>query len=139
TYFPQASCTLAGVTYAPCSSDASTNARRRFALERPQDSVIMGNVAATLDAATMNYSGLLITAQRRVSKGINVNANYTWSHCIGDAVDLTAQGPDAGETFTNPGNRTFDRGDCNGDRGHIFNLTTVAQTPQFTNPTLRKV
>jgi carboxypeptidase family protein len=139
TYLPQASCTLAGVTYTPCSSDASTNARRRFALERPQDPVIMGNVASTLDAATMNYSGLLLTAQRRVAKGINVNANYTWSHCIGDAVDLTAQGPDAGETFTSPGNRTFDRGDCNGDRRQIFNLTSVAQTPQFANPTLRKV
>ena len=99
----------------------------------------MGNLASLEDTATMSYNGRILTFQRRVTRGVNVNGNYTWSYCIGDRVDLTAQGPDAGETFTKPGDRTFDRGDCNGDRRQFFNLTAVAQTPQFGNPRLRKV
>jgi hypothetical protein len=38
-----------------------------------------------------------------------------------------------------PGNREFDRGNCNTDRRSVFNLTALAQTPQFSNNTLRMV
>jgi hypothetical protein len=41
------------------------------------------------------------------------------------------------DTYTNPNNRRLDRGDCDSDRRHVFNLTTVAETPQFSSPTLR--
>jgi len=40
-------------------------------------------------------------------------------------------------TYTDPNNRQADRGNCPSDRRHIFNLTTVAETPQFSNPALR--
>src|SRR5262249_28802262 len=39
--------------------------------------------------------------------------------------------------WTNPLNRAADRGDCDGDRRQIFNLTSVAQTPRFANSRLR--
>jgi hypothetical protein len=42
-------------------------------------------------------------------------------------------------TYTNPNNRRADQGDCESDRRHIFNLTTVAATPQFANPKLRAI
>jgi Carboxypeptidase regulatory-like domain len=132
------SCTLGGVTWTPCSQavDANYSARRRFTLERPNDPIKLGNIAMLQDTATMNYHGMLVSLQRRVSRGVNVNANYTWSHCIGDNADLTSSGPDAGEVFNKIGDRTYDRGDCNGDRRQLFNLTGVAQTPNFSNHTL---
>jgi hypothetical protein len=136
-YFPAGTCTLNGVTYNPCSTSSNTNQRRRFSLERPQDGQYMGSVAALEDTATMNYHGMLLSVQRRATRGVTISGNYTWSHCIGDRVDLQASGPDSGETHTMPGNRGFDRGDCNGDRRQLFNLTAVAQTPQFANSRLR--
>lgn len=40
-------------------------------------------------------------------------------------------------TYVNPNNRDFDRGQCDSDRRHLLNFTTVAATPEFANPTLR--
>src|SRR5438046_5348585 len=74
------------------------------------------------------------------AKGVTFNTNYTWSHCIGPYVmlyDASALWPY--ETYTNPNNRDADRGNCDSDRRHIFNLTSVAETPQFSNRTMRLV
>ena len=51
----------------------------------------------------------------------------------------TEWGPGAGSGYTNPNNRDFDRGNCGADRRHIFNLTSVAETPQFANNKVRIV
>jgi hypothetical protein len=87
-------------------------------------------------AGTQSYHGLLLSIQRRAASGVNIGANYTWSHCYGDDA-LASQGGSGGSTYTNPDNRDFDRGNCEGDRRHVFNMTAVAETPQFANPTLR--
>jgi hypothetical protein len=63
---------------------------------------------------------------------VAVNANYTWSHCIGAFTDRRPV-----SFYIDPVSR--DNGNCNSDRRHIFNLTAVAETPQFANSTLRKL
>src|SRR5207253_6729560 len=72
-----------------------------------------------------------------------VNGNYTWSHCITDpAGDQLAVSATPNNGWTNPDNRRFDRGNCGNaatDRRHVFNLSAVAETPQFSNATLRAV
>ena len=45
----------------------------------------------------------------------------------------------ASDTYADPYNRERDRGNCESDRRHIFNATTVAETPRFANPTLRTI
>ena len=85
----------------------------------------------------MSYNGLLLSLQRRSTSGVTVGANYTWSHCIGDYGDVHGEGPESYDTYTDPANRAFDRGDCRGDRRHVFNLTPVYETPQFANNTVR--
>jgi hypothetical protein len=87
---------------------------------------------------TQRYAGLLIGLQSRGVKGVNINTNYTWSHCIGDYnTALKTAGPRATQTYTIPGNRRFDWGNCDTDRRQIFNLTAVFESPTFGNRTLR--
>jgi hypothetical protein len=131
----------------PCSSTANVPFRRRFNLLRPlapvasagpgNEVIRMGTVSGLYSGATMNYEGLLLSAQKRLSRGTTLQANYTWSHCLGDAADIVSSGPDAGESHTKPGDRGFDRGNCNGDRRHLFNLTAVGRTPRFSGRAMR--
>ena len=90
---------------------------------------------------TASYNGLLLSVQRRAARGVTISANYTWSHCISDPWQETANlGQPATAGYTNPNNRRFDRGNCTvaaTDRRHVFNLSAVAETPQFSNTTLR--
>jgi hypothetical protein len=137
TYFPGGPCTLNGVTYSTCSATSNTNQRRRFSLERPEDGQYIGLIAEYDDGGTMSYNGMLLSLQRRSTNGITLGANYTWSHCIGDYGDVHGEGPESYDTYTDPNNRGFDRGDCRGDRRHVFNLTPVYTTPEFADRTAR--
>jgi hypothetical protein len=90
--------------------------------------------------ATQHYAGLLTTLRTRPVRNVNVDANYTWSHCIGDLVStLGSAGVNPNTTYHIPGNRGFDMGNCDVDRRHVFNLTGVGELPQFANRTLRMI
>src|SRR5439155_18394412 len=110
-----------------------------------------GSMATREDSGTSNYHGLLLSVQRRAGHGVNLSANYTWSHCIGDAATANATGR-GGAGYLDPNNRAFDRGNCGPsynnataisststaasagqDRRHIFNATVVLLAPQFSN------
>ena len=88
---------------------------------------------------TASYNGLVLSVQRR-TRGITTSANYTWSHCISDFFYNTANSGTGQNTWIDPNNRRFDRGNCDNfreDRRHVFNWTSVIPTPNFANPTLR--
>ena len=136
-------CRTQGYTFrvapgAVCSTAQNTNARRRFTLERPEDGEKIGFVAEADDEGTQIYHGMILTLDRRDVRGVTVNANYTWSHCVGDyAVLYNPMGAHPTDTYADPDNRALDRGNCDSDRRHVLNLTTVVETPQFSHPTLR--
>ena len=135
-------CTLNGVSYPTCSTTANTDQRRPLILENPTLGQYFAFVNKVDDGGTGNYHGLVLSGQRRAAKGLTVSANYTWSHCISDPFQAGLNGGTGGSTYTNPNNRRADRGNCNTsatDRRHVFNLTSVAETPQFSNRTLRMV
>ena len=78
---------------------------------------------------------------------MSFNANYTWSHRIGDLAVGNSTG-NAGDGLVIPTNRRQDRSNCisqeiggtfSSDRRHIFNLTIVGQAPKFENRALRTV
>src|SRR5947208_11416437 len=74
----------------------------------------------------------------RRAKGVTVSSNYTWSHCIGPYVTLyDARALWPYETYTNLNNRDADRGNCDSDRRHIFNLRPSPKRRSF--PTRRYV
>jgi hypothetical protein len=131
------SCTLNGITFTPCSTANNTFLRRRLNLERPQETI--GALDQLEDTGTQSYQGLVLSVLRRATRSVTVSANYTWSHCIGDLADTSGPLPAVGSIVAlhDPDNRLFDRGNCDADRRHLFNLYGIAATPRFENTSLR--
>ena len=136
-------CTLNGVSYPVCSTTANQEQRRRFILTYPNGGAKYGDVTRIAPEATSSYNAMLLSIQRRAARGVTVNANYTWSHCISDhpQPEQTAFGTRGNYGWTN-GNRRLDRGDCSSsatDRRQVFNVSSVAETPTFSSSALRMV
>jgi hypothetical protein len=119
----------------PCSTTANVNARRVLNLVNPVAAAAISNLTAYDDGATANYNGLLLNAQWRATSSVSINANYTWSHCIGQANNGTTT-PNPGSNYVHLYNRVLDGGNCSQDRRNLFNLTVVARTPKFENRAL---
>jgi len=127
-------CTPALPIRANCASNL--NQRRSLYLENPTRAANLGQITQYDDGATQSYHGLLMNTTWRPNSGVNINANYTWSHCLADTI-FQGTPPNPGQNPPNVNNRSLDRGNCIGDRRHIFNLTGVAQTPRFEGRALR--
>jgi Carboxypeptidase regulatory-like domain len=109
---------------------SNTNQRKVLAQLNPSQGQYFGNVDILDDGANATYNAVLVSVQQRLSHGVTMLANYTWSHCISDqdfGGDIT------GPSYQNPYNRRADRGDCNFDIRHIFNTSIVARSPVVGN------
>src|SRR5262249_26500166 len=125
--------------------------RRRLGFERPQDATAFGAVTDTTDNGSQSYHAMLVSIQRTVSRGATVSTNYTWSHCTSTSWD--ARVSSTPEVNDNLGiryatdnrisgygtNWVLAHGDCPADHRQVFNVTAVADSPQFTKPMLRIV
>lgn len=129
-----------GVTVG-CNSTVNTQQRRVFSLLSPANGKYLGPVDQFDSGGTASYNSLILQTHHTVSNNLSLDANYTWSHCIGDMTQASSIGA-AQAGLLEPYNRAFDRGNCQTntlggnfglDRRQIFNLTAVAQTPNFTN------
>jgi hypothetical protein len=79
---------------------------------------------------------LYLSAQKRLSRGTTVLANYTYSHCISDYWSAFVGGSSVSNGY-NPKGRRAERSNClNTDVRQVFNLSVVAQAPRFANRTL---
>jgi hypothetical protein len=129
-YIPGGPCTLPdGRTYDPCSTTANLNSRRLLSMQNWAQGQYMGYVDAYDSRGTQIYNGLLTSIQRRAANGLGLNANYTLSHCVGSP-NAAGVNPNVGNGYIDPNNIDYDRGNCNSDRRHIFNLTLTYQTPR---------
>jgi hypothetical protein len=118
--------------YRPGANTGNISQRRILSLINPVEGAYYGGIGDLEDGGTSNYNAMLLTVQRRRSDGLTVNANYTFSKCIGDTV--VSQPGSGGIT---PGMRKYNRGMCGGDRTHVVNVSTVYETPQFASNALR--
>ena len=118
-----------------CSTVANTQSRRTLSLLNPASANEMGEASFVVSGGTQSYNGMLISLQRRASKGVTLGTNYTWSHCVGDysARSSGGYGASVNQTYQDPNNRHKDFGNCESDQRHNFNLTAVAETPKFAN------
>ena len=138
-YLGLGQCTIAGISYPVCSTTKNTNQRRLLYLQNPAQGQAFSYVNEQGDGGTGSYNALFLSAQKRLSRGVSVLANYTYSHCIADLWVYSAKTP-----VETPNNRRNDRGNCGGgggggglDQRQVFNLSAVAQTPKFSNKMLR--
>jgi hypothetical protein len=122
----------------PCSNRTADNMQARSLLNllNPAEGkyYAFNDVAQTYDEGRGWYHGVKFSVQKRMSDGLSINANYTYSECtnegepgtdIGNAFpvpiqDITSSQPQP-DTSTN-------KGPCINDRPHIFNLSSVVQT-----------
>jgi len=99
-------------------------------MENYADGKYLGVVDEHTALGYQKYNGLLLNVQRRSSNGLTATANYTLSKCMG----LPTQGgttPNVGTGYVDPTNPDYDYGPCDTDRRHLFNLTFLARTPDF--------
>ncbi|MBI3049345.1 MAG: TonB-dependent receptor [Acidobacteria bacterium] len=129
-------CTIHGVFYRTCTTNANLNQRRALYLESPERGRFFGPVSRFADVGEQAYRGLRLSMRRRAADGVSLNGNYTWSHCETDT-DSTGQFTQLDAGYSDPGNPSFDRGNCGGNRTQIANLTVGYLTPQVAAPVLR--
>jgi hypothetical protein len=118
-----------------CSSTANTNYRRTLYLADQENGKYYGNEIVEDDGANASYNALLISVNKRMSRNITAQGNYTWSHCITEG----DYGMNIGDSFQDINNRRADRGSCAADRRQMVNLSMVAETPKFGSKWLQTV
>jgi hypothetical protein len=106
----------------------NTAARRVLTQQNPAQGIYYSNVTQVDDHGTASYDGLLVSANHRLTKGISVLVNYTYSHCISTTDESSSSISGAG--YMNPANPGADKGSCASDLRHILNASVV-QTLRF--------
>ena len=146
-YFPgnasaNGQCFAQGYTFtttpnALCSTTANTNNRRITTLLNPVEGKKLGNIGSWDDGGTRSYNALLLNTQKRLSKGVSMTANYTWSHCLGTAIGSgTLLQSSAGNGVYLTPTRKGDRGNCTtpaADVRHLVNATGIISMPNFSS------
>ena len=128
-------CTINGVSYPVCTTNANLDVRRALYQENPREASLLGPVDQHSPVGTQDYHALKLTARRR-GAALSLSGNYTLGYCVGNATPLS---PQASTGYTNPADPGFDRGNCEQNRTHIANLTLGVQTPDFDNAVMRAV
>ncbi|HEY7839307.1 MAG TPA: carboxypeptidase-like regulatory domain-containing protein [Terriglobales bacterium] len=103
------------------------SARGALSLANPAEGPAMsGGVVEDEAIGVAAYDGLLLRLNHRLSNGLSIQSNYTWSHCL----DTANAGQDIASDSQNPNDPTGDYGNCATDRRQLFNLSVIAQSRQ---------
>ncbi|HWH58877.1 MAG TPA: carboxypeptidase regulatory-like domain-containing protein [Terriglobales bacterium] len=139
-YMPGASCVINGQTFTPCSSAKNTDRRRALTLINPVQGAFYSTLTELNDGETGSYNALLLSLQHRFTNHFTVLANYTWSHCISDPVFNSYLFSSSGPPISASLDFKADRGNCPGtDITHGFNLSSVLESPRFSNRALQVI
>jgi hypothetical protein len=129
-------CTIAGVNYAVCSTNANLNQRRALSLENPAVGRFYGAMDLHNAVGWQNYQGVRFTVTRRSGpRGISLSGNYTVARCEGTATPGSF--PQLSSGYTNPADPDMDKGHCDQDRTHLANATMGYLTPELSQPVLK--
>jgi len=112
--------------FGPGATTGNTNQRRVLYLQNPTVGAGYASIVQSDQGANSRYAGMLVSVQHRMASNFTVLWNYTYSHCISDG---DFGGELAGNYYSNPANRSQDRGNCNFDVRHLMNMSLIAQSP----------
>jgi len=102
-------------------------------------------VQADINDINANYNALQFSVEKRMSKGLTILGNYTWSRSLDDLpFGEGVSGFDTGYStlpITNPNRHRFDYGPSGFDHTHVFTTSYVWQVPDVfkTNGILHQV
>jgi hypothetical protein len=128
-------CTINGVSYSVCSTNANLNQRRVLFQQNPREAAFIGALDLNTDIGFQKYRGLKLAVQRRGGSGVSLNGSYTVSRCTGTATPNGFNQTSGG--YVDPGNPDYDAGYCDQDRTHLATLTTGYETPEVASGALR--
>jgi Carboxypeptidase regulatory-like domain/TonB dependent receptor len=110
---------ITGVTMSPTTGAAII--QRQF-----------GDRYAEMDVKTSggssSYNALNLNWNRRLSRGLNASASYTWGHSIG-----TSSGSNEATTAENNFSFAQERGENSSDERHVFTMNAIWQIPTGAN------
>jgi hypothetical protein len=131
-------CTLQDRSFPVCTTNGNLNQRRVLSLsgENPASAALIANLDSHAAVGFQKYRGLKLSMQRRSPRGVNINANYTLSRCVGLEMVPNAQ---FGIGYVNPADPNYDFGHCETDRTHLANGTVGYETPTLDDSTLGRL
>jgi len=104
------------------------NGVRPYAALSPSSSIMpgqpVGNITKIESTGNSSYNALWITANRRMTRGLQFNASYTWSKSL-DFNSLSSGGVVAQNSYNLPG----DRGLSDFDARHRFVINAIYELP----------
>ena len=127
-------CTIQGVSYTVCTTNANLNQRRKLFQINPAEAGRIGALDLNSDVGFQKYRGLKLSAQRR-GTGVSVNGSYTLSKCTGTTTTTAFNQTSSG--YLKPDDPSFDAGPCDQDRTHLATLTAGYETPEAGTGMLR--
>src|SRR5207237_9967616 len=108
---------------------------RVLSLANPAYGQYFSNIVVGDDGATRTYNAAVFQLTHRAANGLTIQGNYTYSHCIDDGYNDIIQN-NGGQIQSRRG---ADRGNCELDRRHNFNLSTVYAMPKWSNRAVRAI
>ena len=114
---------ITGVTMNPTTGAAII--QRQFGDRYAEMDVKTSGGSSTYNALNLNWN-------RRLSRGVNASASYTWGHSIG-----TSAGSNEATTAENNFSFAQERGDNSSDERHVFTMNAIWQIPTGANKRFR--
>ena len=132
-------CTINGVAYRVCSTNANLNQRRALFQQNPREAAFIGSLDLNTDVGLPELPRHEAGGAAPVrASGVSLNANYTLSRCKGTPQTArTSIRASAG--YSKPEDPSFDAGYCDQDRTHLSTMTIGYETPEVANAVVRAV
>ena len=92
----------------------------------------IGQISGTASSGTQSYNALQLVFQKRLSSGLSLQANYTWSKCMSDSIGYyggSGQAAPASAYWQNLYNKRSEWGPCFYDVTHNFSGYAVYDLP----------
>ena len=109
---------------------------------RPTATILpgLGGVGEYYSIGTSSYNSLQTSFQRRLTNGLTLNANYTWSHAIDDVTDLSLEGQEGWGNLDPFDIADFETGSSDLDLRNRFAFSATYDLPFFKQgPELEKL